>query len=544
MSAGTLSFVLHAHIPYVRKAGVWPFGEEWLFEVMASSYIPVLRALEALPKPRKPLLTLSLTPVLVEQLCDGYMKQRFEQYLYHRIDLCAKDVDRHRDRPERRALAQMYEARYHSTLVDFRDRMGRDLVGEFRKLEEEGRVELMTSAATHAYLPLLGTESAIRAQIRAGTEAHRRAFGKKPEGIWLPECGYRPAGTWREPGSGREVQRPGLESFLAEEGIRYFIVDHHTIEGGRAGGVYWERFPFLARPRGPDGSVERAPSGRSTFRPYIVGSGGTPVAVLGRNERTGLQVWSADWGYPGDGWYREFHKRDSVSGLQYWRVTDRQSRDLGTKLLYEPDKVGPRLEDHSAHFAGLAASLLKEHAGEGAPVIVAPYDLELFGHWWYEGVRWLTMVLERLPAAGVEPLSCGAYLSEHPPSEEISLPESSWGAGGDHRVWLNPDTEWMWREIHQAERWMEEAARRHSGDPSKRELLAQAARELMLLEASDWEFLVSTFQAREYAVERFKGHLERFAALRAAVEDRGQADLDRLRDMDNIFPWLEPGLYI
>ncbi|MGQ9582660.1 MAG: glycoside hydrolase family 57 protein [Thermoplasmatota archaeon] len=542
MSGGALGFVLHAHIPYVRRAGVWPFGEEWLFEVMANSYIPVVEMLSSLPAPSRPLLTLSLTPVLVEQLRDGYIKHRFEQYLYRRLDLCAKDIDHHRDRPERRELARMYEEHYHAILVSFRERMGRDIVGALRKLQEQGRVELMTSAATHAYLPLLGTESAIRAQVRVGVESHRRAFGRSPRGMWLPECGYRPAGPWMEPGTGRTMERPGLESFLEAEGVGYFIVDHHTIEGGRAGGVYWERFPFLARPAGTlGGPVERSPSGRSTYRPYCVGSGGA-VAVLGRNERTGVQVWSADWGYPGDGWYREFHKRDSISGLQYWRVTDRQSRDLGTKLIYEPGMVGKRVEEHSAHFVGLVRELLSERAGDGSPVVVAPYDLELFGHWWFEGIGWLRRVLERLPEAGVTPLSLSAYLSESPPAEAISLPESSWGAGGDHRVWLNPETEWMWREIYDAERWMESAVRRFRGTGSSGHI-EQAVRELMLMESSDWEFLITTFQAREYAVSRFRTHLERFNSLRAALEGAGGADLDRLRDADNIFEELDVSVY-
>ena len=544
MTAGSFSFVLHAHIPYVRRAGVWPFGEEWLFEVMADTYIPLVRMLETLPKPKKPMLAIGVTPVLVEQLSDGYIGQRFEQYLYQRLDLCAKDMEHHRDRPQRRELARMYEMNYHSILSLFQDHFHRDLVAGFRRLQDDGRVELMTSAATHGYLPLLGTDSAVRAQVRIGVESFARAFGRRPKGIWLPECGYRPAGRTGAPTSREGRERPGLEKFLADEGLEYFVVDHHTLEGGKAEGLYVERFPFLQRGPNPgNGPHEFQISGRTTYRPYYVKSDGRTIAVFGRNEKTGLQVWSGEWGYPGDGWYREFHKRDSVSGLQYWRVTDRQNRDLGAKHFYEPDRVDARIEENSQHFVELVRTLMKEHGGDFRPVIAAPYDTELFGHWWYEGIRWMQKVLEKLPQADVEPVALGAYLAENPPAQFITMPESSWGAGGDNRIWMNKDTGWIWNDIHAAERWMEEAAGKFGAMPEKKELLQQAARELLLMESSDWEFLITTYQARDYAVKRFREHLARFDALRKALEGSGTADLRDIREHDNLFPELDISVY-
>jgi 1,4-alpha-glucan branching enzyme len=544
MTAGGFSFVLHAHIPYVRKAGVWPFGEEWLFEVMADTYIPLIRMLEDIPAPGKPLLSIGLTPVLLEQLADGYIKQRFEQYLYQRLDLCAKDMEHHRDRPQRRELARMYEENYHQVLALFQGHFSRDLVAGFRRLQDANRVELLTSAATHGYLPLLGTESSIRAQVRLGVQSFERHFGRRPRGIWLPECGYRPAGRWRYPASGDEFDRPGIESFLADEGLEYFVVDHHTIEGGRAEGIYWDRFPFLQRGgRQGNGPHEFLPSGRTTYRPYYMKSDGRTLAVFGRNEKTGLQVWSGEWGYPGDGWYREFHKRDSISGLQYWRVTDRQNRDLGAKLFYEPDKVGARIDENSNHFVETVRDLVDKNSADFRPIVAATYDTELFGHWWFEGIRWMRQVLEKLPKAGVEPLSLGAYLSEHPPSQMISLPESSWGAGGDHRIWLNNDTVWIWQEIYAAEKWMEHAVAEYRGREDLKELLRQAARELLLMESSDWEFLITTFQARDYGVNRFNDHLGRFNALRHAIEGKGTADLYGIQQLDNLFAEIDISVY-
>jgi 1,4-alpha-glucan branching enzyme len=558
LTVGCFGFVLHAHIPYVRKAGIWPFGEEWLFESMAESYIPLIRMLDKLPHPPKPLVSIGLTPVILEQLSDAYIKGRFEQYLFQRLDLAAKDIDHHRDRPTRRALAQMYEADYHEVLRAFRDSIGRDLVGAFRRLQEEGKAEILTSAATHGYLPLLGSDACVRAQISIGVDSYKRHFGRKPRGIWLPECAYNPGGSWNDPVTGEQRRRAGLEEHIAAEGLEYFIVDHHAIEGGMAENIYIERFPFLQRMRPMEGAPgQRSPTGMTTYRNYAVNTNGNVVSVFGRNERTGLQVWSGEWGYPGDAYYREFHKRDSVSGLQYWRVTDRQSRDLGTKQMYEPEKVSARIEENSDHFVNTIHELLSQHGGgDFTPIIVAPYDTELFGHWWYEGIRWMQRVMEKLPAAGVEVTSLGAFLAQNPPTQRISLPESSWGAGGDHRIWLNPDTMWIWKEVRMAERWLLDAVQDErpppegggllsdqNDAPPRGELLKQAARELLLMQSSDWEFLITTFQARDYAVSRFRDHLERFTALKAAVEGTGTADLKQFQDQDNIFPQLDLSVY-
>jgi 1,4-alpha-glucan branching enzyme len=272
-------------------------------------------------------------------------------------------------------------------------------------------------------------------------------------------------------------------------------------------------------------------------------SDGHTLAVFGRNEKTGLQVWSGEWGYPGDGWYREFHKRDSLSGLQYWRVTDRQNRDLGAKEFYEPDKVEARIDENSFHFVETVRDLIDKNSGDFRPIVAAPYDTELFGHWWYEGIRWLRMVLEKMPRSGVEPVALGAYLAEHPPTQMISLPESSWGAGGDHRIWLNLDTVWIWNEIHEAEKWMEHAAGAYRDREDLRGMLRQAARELLLMESSDWEFLITTFQARDYGVNRFNDHLGRFKALKNAVEGKGTADLYGIQQLDNLFPDIDASVY-
>jgi 1,4-alpha-glucan branching enzyme len=287
------------------------------------------------------------------------------------------------------------------------------------------------------------------------------------------------------------------------------------------------------------------PTHRTTFLPYWVE---TPdVAVLGRNSRTGLQVWSASHGYPGEADYREFHKRDGVSGLQYWRVSG-PDVDLGDKEPWDPGRAVERVSGHADHFTGLVEQELRGfHDGFGKHgVLVAAYDTELFGHWWFEGVDWLGGVLERLAKSeSVETCTAGGFVAAHPPEDVLALPESSWGQAGNHFTWLNADTEWMWPIIHRAERRMERLVELHPQPEAELlPVLSQCARELLLLEASDWPFLVTTGQARDYAVERFETHVSRFERLAAigesgVVSEAARELAQELWELDRVFPEID-----
>ncbi|HEC33877.1 MAG TPA: DUF1957 domain-containing protein [Chloroflexi bacterium] len=256
-----------------------------------------------------------------------------------------------------------------------------------------------------------------------------------------------------------------------------------------------------------------------------------------------MQVWSADWGYPGDFDYREFHKKDHVSGLQYWRVTGVRV-DLGHKDWYHPEWAGYKVGEHARHFAWLVTDLLEQYHAETGEfgLIASNYDTELFGHWWFEGVDWIREVLRTLAHSDRVALTTASeYLVAHPPEEVLALPESSWGMGGGHWTWDNPAAHWMWEPIHEAEARMTRMARTIEGEtisPDEEFVLNQAARELLLLEASDWPFLVTTGQAREYAVQRFTGHVERFERLIASVEAGrpDQALAEELWEQDKVFP--------
>jgi 1,4-alpha-glucan branching enzyme len=541
---GAFTFVLHSHLPYVRKAGRWPHGEEMLHEAIAETYIPLLNALFDLKNEGcEPHLTIGLTPILLEQLSDRAVLDHFELYLLEKLTLVEADVSRHRENSDGHLqyLAEFYLDWYTNVLESFTERYGQNLVAAFRQLQDEGNLDIITSAATHGYLPLMERDSTIHAQLKVGIEAYRRHLGRAPRGVWLPECGYRPAyvqnGTYK----------PGIEEFLTESNLGYFFTDTHVIVGGRlVGKVAGDAVgPYGGMPkRKLVVRVDERPEAkeRTTMRPYYVHS--ADVAVYGRDERTGLQVWSAAHGYPGDFLYREFHRKDSRSGLQYWRITGAQV-DLGQKALYDPYPAMNQVQMHADHFVHLIldeVSHYYESAGKPG-IVVSAYDTELFGHWWFEGVTWLREVLRGLDKnETVELTTGGDYLEACPPEEVITLPESSWGQGGGHWTWMNPDTEWMWPLIHSAELRMEQLVSSHPNAKNElQDALNQAARELLLLESSDWPFLVSTGQAREYASGRFQQHLARFNHLASIVDSGALTDMDRhfltnIADLDNPFP--------
>lgn len=551
-AVGAFTFVLHSHLPYARQAGMWPHGEEWVHEAIAETYVPLLAALYDLRQDGVPFqLTVGITPILAEQLADELIIDHFIGYASERIERTAADIDRFdRDGDDQmRGLARFYHAWYSNVLVTFRDRFDSHLIGAFGQLQDEGHLELATSAATHGYLPLLDRDSSIHGQLRTGVRAYRRHFGRDPRAVWLPECAYRPAIL--EDNNGVTTRRPGLESFLAEEGLLEFFSETKTVEGGRPVGM---ADPGTVGPYGmiarryassitkPVGDEQLSPG--TSLLPYWVGDAPGQVAVLARHERTGQQVWSATFGYPGDFVYREFHRKDGESGMQYWRVTG-SGVDLGGKEPYEPSRAAEQVSSHANHYVHLVGEQLRdfrEKTGQFGS-ITASYDTELFGHWWFEGVDWLKAVLRGLSAhPDVQLSTASRIVEEHPPRQVLSLPESSWGAGGGHYTWLNDETSWMWPIIHGAERRMEDlAAEFPEATGARRDVLNQAARELLLLQSSDWPFLVTTGQAHVYANERFQEHVARFDELVALseAEDIGAADLEfvaSLRERDNPFP--------
>jgi 1,4-alpha-glucan branching enzyme len=530
LKSGGFTFVLHSHLPFYRQTGRWPHGEEVLHEAMAETYIPLVTALLDLADEGVPYrLTLGITPILAEQLGDSLIAEHFDRYIEHEIALAATDRARFEQAGDGHSayLAGYFEKYYARAAAMFNQRLERDILGACRRLQDAGYLEILTSAATHGYLPLLSRNSSIYGQIAVGKQHYQRVFGRPPRAVWLPECAYRPAYMTQSPGSTGYV-KPGIEAFLANAGIGLFFCETNAVTGGAPGGkAAAGGGGALGYAPIPDRLLVEIPNyipptHRSAYLPYLVGAG--DVAVLARNERTSEQVWAGQVGYPGDPWYREFHRKDDRSGMQYWRITG-HSVALGEKQPYDPYRAQERIQEHARHFTGMVEDLLRDyHADQGAPgIVVSAYDTELFGHWWHEGVDWLKATLRRLAASPViEMTTASGWVERHPPADRLALPESSWGEAGTHNTWVNPATEWVWRGIHGAEGRMERlvAAQPRATGPLL-EVLQQAARELLLLQASDWEFLTTTSQASDYAGQRFMEHLAWFNDLAQTVEISG-----------------------
>ncbi len=544
---GRLCIVLHAHLPYVMAHGRWPHGMDWLNEAAAETYIPLLDVIDTLlAQGRSPRFTLGLTPVLCEQLADDDFKSEFDHYLSEKIAAAEEDQRTFQQwaRPSLVELAGHWREHYGRIRESFQKRYHRDLVGAFRKLQDEGHLEIITCAATHGYLPLLGTDENVGFQIRVGVETYRRHFGTAPRGIWLPECAYRPGYRWSPPVKTAAIPddhpRLGIEQILAEHGLEYFIVDSALLKGGKSIGVYIDRFESLRRLWEQFASQyqERPQDEARTARElYLVGGSGdenrSPVAVFTRDPESGLQVWSSQWGYPGDGWYLDFHKKHYPGGHRYWRVTGPE-KDLAEKEEYDPDRASGRIPENAAHFVELIKNSLREyHRQTGRRgMLCAPFDAELFGHWWFEGPQWLSRVLQLVDEDDeIELATCSHHLDEAAPVQIVSLPEGSWGQGGYHYIWLNEWTEWTWKHIYEDEARFAAVLSELGGEPDEKlgNILRQMARELLLLEASDWQFLISTWSARDYAELRLVEHHQTFNRLADMAERYGRGE------------WVDPG---
>lgn len=546
---GSLVLILHTHLPYVLHHGTWPHGSEWLCEAAAECYIPLLNECHALlGEGIVPSLTFSLTPIVVEQLADPIFPKIFVEWLDNRIAGARDDriaFGRRSDDRRMVPLTVFWEEWFTARKRDFTERYRHDLISAFRSLADQGAIALQTSAATHGYLPLLGRDESVRGQLSLAVGSHRRHFGHPPRGLWMPECAYRPCYDWHPPVDNPWTPhgvRPGLEQLMAEFDLEYTVVDAHLTRGGRPLGVYSNWF---------EGVRDHLPSARrflplddarSVHELYRISSTGsldrnTP-AIFTRDADTTLKVWSGVYGYPGDPEYLEFHKRHHENGHRYWRVTDAKI-DLGMKDLYRPDLVYQRLKVQAGHFVGAVNEEMlryRERTGRMG-TLTAPFDTELFGHWWFEGPRFLGHVIRFVAqTSGALLRTAGEELDAKNPAVIIQIPEGSWGDGGGHDVWFNDDTAWTWPKIYEIEaRFLGLLGNQDPENRIELRALQQLARELLLLQSSDWQFLITTGSAADYAAERFNEHYDNAMRLADTLEAIRRKDPVSLAQLEDLF---------
>lgn len=522
MPIGRFLLCLHSHMPYVLSHGKSPHGTDWINESAAECYLPLLHALDRLEQHGvKPRWTVNMTPILAEQLEDETFKAEFEGYCQAKVEAARSDLRRfERDGDlHMQGLAGMWDRFFSKALDQFQNRWNRSIISGFRHFQDTGAIEVITCCATHGYLPLLGTDESCQAQVKIGVDTYKKHFGQQPRGIWLPECAYRPSYDWKSPVGENETAWPrkGVEEYLEENGIEYFFVDSHMIRGGQPLGTYAANFPQLAEMFARSAKWFTPPEEfRSEYEHYALSNG---VTAMARDPETTVKVWSGEHGYPGDPFYLEFHKQLYPGRHRYWRISENK-RDLGAKQPYQPWTSYENIVNHAEDMVRTLKGTLAQYRGlsDRPGTIVAMYDTELFGHWWWEGPEFLFELGLRLAKdPDIECVSGGDLVDMEPPRSMIHLPEGSWGEGGYHYIWLNDGNHWTWEKLYPAERRMRTLAR-DCTEGLALEIATQAGRELLLAEASDWQFLISTFSARDYAEIRFADHIDRFHRLADLAE--------------------------
>ncbi|KEI04302.1 glycoside hydrolase family 57 protein [Clostridium botulinum] len=524
MKKGYVSIILHSHMPFVRHPELEDALEErWLFEAMSECYIPLINVYDNLIKDNvKFKITMSITPPLMAMLEDEYLNKRYLNYLEQSIELSEKEIIRTKNNDELNKLAHFYNERFNNILKIYKSYDER-LMNAFRKFDKLGHLEILTCSATHALLPLLTINpETIKAQIATAVESYTKCVGHPPRGIWLPECAY----TY------------DLDDVLKKYGIKYFISESTAVLNASSRPKY------------------------GTYTPIATPNG---ICAFGRDMESSRQVWSSFMGYPGDFNYREFYRdigyeapmeyiapyinRGGIridTGIKYYKITGKTE----DKIYYNRDMALKKVKDHAGHFADGRNAQLEFASGymDTEPIIICPYDTELYGHWWFEGPDFINEFIRMSSEdwTKYQLITPGDYMEKHPIIQCSSPNPSSWGENSDYSVWLNHSNHWIYRELHKCEQAMIRLANTYKNpDKTIKRALNQAARELMLAESSDWPFIIKNNTTVEYAVKRVNSHIGRFNKI---YEDISKNSIDikwlsNIENLDNIFPNINYKVY-
>jgi len=523
---GYVSFVLHAHLPFIHHPESEDYlEEEWLFEAISETYIPLLLNFKKLEDEKVDFrITMNFSPPLLSMLDNKLLQKRYIKYLKKHIELCKKEIARTASDARLNELSKYYFDRYSNDLHVFKDIYSCNLISAFKHFQDIGVLEIITCGATHGYFPILYlNEKTVKAQIAIGVETYKKYFGKQPRGIWLPECGY--------------VKE--ADKYLKEFGLEYIIVESHGI-------LYANPTPIYG-----------------TFAPIVSPNG---VVAFGRDIESSKQVWSSVCGYPGDYNYREFYRDigydadyDYIkpyiakngarvnTGIKYHRITGKTEFKDYYNIQWAQDSA----EKHAGHFLDSRVEQINElnTVMEQPPIILCPYDAELYGHWWYEGPYWLYILFKKIyyDECNFKLITPGEYIDNFP-NIQISTPcISSWGANGYSEVWLNPSNDYAHKHLHVAGDKMVELANLfpNESNPLRKDALNQCARELLLAQSSDWLFIITHGTMVDYAKKRIKEHIGRFTKLYDQIKT-DSIDIKFLADIsekDCIFPDIDYMIY-
>ena len=555
---GYVSFVLHAHLPFIHHPESNDYLEEsWLYEAISETYIPLRKNFKKLVNEGVNFrITMSMTPPLLSMLDNKLLQQKYINYLKNLIELSEKEIKRTTFNEKMNNLSKYYYERYSEDLRLFRDEFKCDLISQFKHFQDIGVLEIITCGATHGYFPILYVnEKTVRAQIAVGVQTYERYFGKKPRGIWLPECGYVPE----------------ADKYLREFGVDYAIVESHGVLYANPTPVY------------------------GTLAPIVSPQGFT---VFGRDMESSRQVWSSINGYPGDYNYRDFYRdigyeadydyikpyiaHNGVrvhTGIKYHRITG----DTDNKDIYDIQWAKDSAERQAGHFLNSRTEQIENasHYMNKPPIVLCPYDAELYGHWWYEGPYWLYILFKKIyyDECNFELITPSEYMDKYPEIQQCQPCRSSWGANGYSEVWLNPSNDYAHKHLHTAGDRMCELAYKFKDsydvlndlDNKIKDLkkekkpitsitssskyrnaklqvraLNQAARELLLAQSSDWLFIITNNTMVDYAHRRIKDHIGRFTRLYNELNS-GKIDrkfLTEIEEKDCVFPDIDYRIYL
>ena len=555
---GYVSFVLHAHLPFIHHPESDDYLEEsWLYEAISETYIPLLKNFKRLVDEKVDFrITMSMTPPLLSMLSNKLLQQKYIKYLEQLIELSEKEIKRTTFNQKMNNLSHYYYERYSEDLRLFRDVFKCDLISQFKHFQDIGVLEIITCGATHGYFPILYVnEKTVRAQIAVGVQTYERFFGRKPRGIWLPECGYVPE----------------ADKYLREFGLDYAIVESHGV-------LYANPTPIYG-----------------TLAPIVSPQGFT---VFGRDMESSRQVWSSINGYPGDYNYRDFYRdigyeadydyikpyiaHNGVrvhTGIKYHRITG----NTDNKDIYDIRWAKDSAERQAGHFLNSRTEQIENASKymDKPPIVLCPYDAELYGHWWYEGPYWLYILFKKIyyDECNFKLITPSEYMDKYPEIQECQPCRSSWGANGYSEVWLNPSNDYAHKHLHTAGDRMCELAYnfrdsydilnnldnqikklKENKEPITKitstskyrntklqvRALNQAARELLLAQSSDWLFIITNNTMGDYAHRRIKDHIGRFTRLYNELNS-GKIDrkfLTEIEEKDSVFPDIDYRIYL
>lgn len=501
-SKAKIVLALHAHLPYVRiPEKKFPLQELWLYQALTESYIPLILCFNELIEEKYDFnITLSISPTLLSMLSDDYYKSKFSEYMHSILQLLRKKS--HTDGPEKHSILTLLNR--IQKISNYYIEIKGDITGELRKLSESSKVNLITTAATHALLPLFRfSDDIINGQIVIGQREFENAFGFVPEGLWLPEMGYY----------------TNLDAILSSHNVKYTFLDAHSV--------------YLTPVRPSYGN----------YYPSITKSG---LKIFPRDLPLSYAIWSAKTGYPGDHTYREFHfdytyslsdaelKESGIDripfGLKIYRITGNDK----IKEFYNYEQAMKTVERHADDFINKIkerASLIGKHM-KRTPVFTLPFDAELFGHWWYEGPEFLKHVIKKITGSNEIQLISPNDI-EVDTLDTVEPAESSWGREGFFKSWTNPECSWIYPSLAHLDVKFNNISSL-TRDVNKK-ASNQLRKEILLASSSDWTFLIANDTSSDYAKARLTEHMDTAKKILEDIES-GKVDEKFLLKRQSLYP--------